>query len=263
MFPKNLKNRFLAACAGFFLFVSGFSLSAQEAYEFVDRDIHEILYALSLYTGISISADDTVSGKANFRGTGADFDESFDAFLLQSRLYVEKTENRWTVSRIRFQKNNDFYSLDAFDATPMQLFEKTAIQTGFCVTYDSLPTVKVSLHTGFCKVEEILKRITDLCMGFSIEKDGEKSFHIARNGGSQNQNGNAGRVLRKLTVFGRSMCRMFRFLLRRRNFLSRTKSSFASRFQPSRKSAEPASRRILLTKHFRFCACRRARNSRF
>ncbi|WP_294429791.1 type II secretion system protein GspD [uncultured Treponema sp.] len=169
-------------------------LHCEEAYEFVDKDIHEILYALSLYTGISISADDTVSGKADFRCTGENFSESFDAFLLQSRLYVERGENRWTVSRILIQRNNDLYSLDAFDVSPMQLFEKCAISTGLCVTYDSLPSVKVSLHTGFCSTEELLKRITGLCMGFSLEKEGEGAFHVARNSSSVNPGGNAGKV---------------------------------------------------------------------
>ncbi len=184
----KLKNVCLVLAAGLFLFAAKSRAVSQEAFEFVGRDIQEILYALSLYSGISISCDDTVSGKADFRGMGASFDENFDAFLLQNRLYVEKSDNRWTVSRIRFQKNNNLYSLDAFDVTPMQLFEKTAIETGVCVTYDSLPAVKVSLHAPFCKAEELLKRISGLCMGFSLEKDGEKSFHIAR-AASQSQNG--------------------------------------------------------------------------
>ena len=115
------------------------------------------------------------------------------AFLLQSRLYVEKSEKSWTVSRVRFQRNNDLFSLDAFDVTPMQLFEKCAISTGLCVTYDSLPVVKVSLHTGFCSAEEILRRITSLCMGFTLEKEGE-IFHVGRNSGNQNAN-NGGKAL--------------------------------------------------------------------
>lgn len=191
MFCKKLK---------FWVFTAALSLAlplnsafAGEAYEFVNRDIHEILYALSLYTGISISADDTVSGKADFRCTGDNFDEGFDSFLTQARLYAEKSEKKWLVSRIRFQKNNDLYSLDAFDVTPMQLFEKTAIETGLCVTYDSLPNVKVSLHTGFCRQEEILKRITGLCMGFTLEREQENSFHVARNG--QNQSQQSGKAL--------------------------------------------------------------------
>ena len=176
------------------VFLCGAGVWGEEAYEFVDKDIHEILYALSLYTGIAISADDTVSGKADFRCTGENFSESFDAFLLQTRLYVERGENRWTVSRIHIQKNNDLYSLDAFDVTPMQLFEKAAISTGLCVTYDSLPMVKVSLHTGFCDAGELLKRICGLCMGFSLEKENENAFHVARISSSSAQGANAGKV---------------------------------------------------------------------
>ena len=127
MILKNLSRRILATVFGFLLCVSWLPVFASESYEFADRDIHEILYALSLYTGLSISADDTVSGKADFRFTGENFDDSFGAFLLQARLYVEKGENRWTVSRVKVQKNNTLFSLDAFDVTPMQLFEKIAI----------------------------------------------------------------------------------------------------------------------------------------
>ncbi|MBQ4379324.1 MAG: type II and III secretion system protein [Treponema sp.] len=190
---KKFRKVFFLLFAAEILSLGAPPLFAGEAYEFVDRDIHEILYALSLYTGISISADDTVSGRADFRAAGKNFDENFDSFLQKSRLYVEKSENRWTVSKVRFQRNNNLYSLDAFDVLPVQLFEKTAIETGFCVTYDSLPAVKVSLHTGFCKVEELFKRITELCMGFSVEKDGDKSFHITR-ANAQNQNGLSGKA---------------------------------------------------------------------
>lgn len=195
MILKKLRHRILLVFLAVFLCGTVKEIYADEAYEFIDRDIHEILYALSLYTGFSISADDTVSGKADFRCTGENFDDSFEAFLLQSRLYVEKSGNRWTVSRVRIQKNNDLYSLDAFDVSPVQLFEKIAIATGFCVTYDSLPGVKVSLHTGFCKSEEILKRITGLCMGFSIEKEQEKSFHVTRNTSAQAQGAGSGKAL--------------------------------------------------------------------
>ncbi|MBR4323498.1 type II secretion system protein GspD [Treponema sp.] len=189
---KKVKVTFLALMlCSFFSWSQAF---AQEAYEFVNRDIHEILYALSLYTGISISADDTVSGKADFRCSGENFEEGFDAFLLQARLYVEKAENRWTVSRIHIQKNNGLYSLNAFDVTPLQLFEKVAIATGLCVTYDSLPTMKVSLHTDFCLAEELLRRITGLCMGFSLEKELEKAFHVSRVNSSQNHAAFSGKI---------------------------------------------------------------------
>ncbi len=72
------------------------------------------------------------------------------------------------------------YSLDAFDVSPVLLFERTAIQTGICVTYDSLPAINVSLHTGFCEPEEILKRINGLCPGFELKKQSSGFFHVAR-----------------------------------------------------------------------------------
>ncbi|MBQ9281651.1 MAG: type II and III secretion system protein [Treponema sp.] len=195
MSVKKKKWLELLMCFMLYAAIPSLGIHAVEAYEFVNRDIHEILYALSLYTGLSISADDTVSGTADFRCTGSDFSDSFDAFLLQSRLYVEKTENRWTVSRVRIQRNNELYALDAFDVTPMQLFEKFTIAAGVCVTYESLPAVKVSLHTGFCSLEEILRRIADLCMGFSLEKTNDNTFHVARETLSSKQNPLSGKVL--------------------------------------------------------------------
>ena len=80
-----LKQKILSLFLGILLLLGKSLAFADEAYEFVNRDIHEILYALSLYTGLSISADDTVSGKADFRCTGENFDESFEAFMLKSQ----------------------------------------------------------------------------------------------------------------------------------------------------------------------------------
>lgn len=163
-----------------------------ESFEFVDKDIGEILYSVSLFKGIAISPDDTVSGKTDFRCAGDDFDSTFDAFLNSSRLYVEKGDGRWTVSKIRILKNDEgLYSLDGFDVTPFQLFEKMAVKSGMCVTYDSLPQIKVSIHTGFCSCEEIFRRIGGLCSGFEVKKAGEDCFHVARTS-SLRQDGNSG-----------------------------------------------------------------------
>ena len=152
-----------------------------ESFEFVDRDIGEILYSISLFKGIPISHDDTVSGKTDFRSTGDDFDDTFDAFLKSARLYVEKSEYRWTVSRIKIvQGENGLYSLDGYDVTPFQLFEKMAVKSGLCVTYESLPSVKVSIHTGMCDCEEIFRRIAGLCAGFELKKENPTRYHVAR-----------------------------------------------------------------------------------
>ena len=52
------------------------------SWDFSDCLIRDILYVVSLDTGISIVSDDTVSGKADFRFTGKDFETAFDSFLM-------------------------------------------------------------------------------------------------------------------------------------------------------------------------------------
>ena len=187
---KNLMKILLAAA--FSLLIPA-KISA-ENYEFVSQEINEILYALSLARNFPISGDDTVFGKADFRWSGDDFDLAFDSFLLKNRLFVKKSEKFWTVSKIKMENfsEQNLYSLDAFDVFPARLFEKAALETGLCVTYDSLPQVKVSLHTGFCSAEYILLRIAGLCTGFELEKRSAKVFHVARSGLKENER-NAGK----------------------------------------------------------------------
>ena len=171
-------KKFYFALAGFLFSVS---CVFSESFDFVNKEINEILYSVSLFKGISIVPDDTVSGKIDFRCVGTNFDDVFDSFLKSGRLYVEKDENRWIVSKIKIAKNDEgLFSLDGCDVSPVQLFEKVAVKTGLCVTYENLPNVKVSLHTGFCDGEEILRRIAGLCPGFEVEKRASGFFHVAK-----------------------------------------------------------------------------------
>lgn len=177
----------LAFLANFFaVFLSA------ESFEFVGQEINEILFALSLSRNFPISSDDTVSGKADFRWAGDDFDAAFDSFLLKNRLFVKKSQEKWTVSKIKIEQKSDeggyFFSLDCFDAAPARIFEKAAEKTGICITYDSLPQIKVSLHTGFCSAEEIFQRVTGFCTGFELEKQKNDVFHVFRSGIRENQN---------------------------------------------------------------------------
>lgn len=172
---NKLKKLFMTTLLFF-----AFFLSFSESFEFVNKDFDEILYAISMYKNLPVSADDTVSGKGNFRLSGDNFDESFDSFLVANRLYVEKTSSRWIVSKVRFQKNEDFYSLDACDVTPTRLFEYVAQKTGICITYQNLPQLKISIHTGFCSVEEIIKRIAGLCFGFEAKKTESGFYNVSR-----------------------------------------------------------------------------------
>jgi hypothetical protein len=116
------------------------------SFDFVDQQIREILYAFSSYAGISIIGDDTVTGTASFQYNGASFEQAFDSFLLTSRLFVEKTNEVWIVSKIKITTNNDVIVLDSLDATASQLTDKLSRKTNATILRDILPETRLSIH---------------------------------------------------------------------------------------------------------------------
>ena len=118
-----------------------------DGFEFLNRDINEILYTVSLYRGIAIVSDDTVSGKADFRFAGDDFESAFDSFLNANRLYVQKGSKQWLVSRVMFSDlGGGIIQLDASDIRPALLVEKINRHFMVEISFDSLPEMKMSLH---------------------------------------------------------------------------------------------------------------------
>ncbi|MCR4580371.1 MAG: type II and III secretion system protein [Treponema sp.] len=115
-------------------------------WDFSDCEIKDILYAVSLDTGISIVPDDTVSGRGDLKFTGSDFNSAFDAFLLGNRLFVRREEKMWVVSKFKAWEENGLFNLDACDLLPAQIVEKLSVVCDFAITYDSLPAQKLSVH---------------------------------------------------------------------------------------------------------------------
>jgi general secretion pathway protein D len=119
------------------------------AYEFVNQNVRDILFALSTYARQPIVADDTVSGTASFQFAGGDFGVAFDSFLSANRLYVSRGDDVWTVSKIRLSVDGTgLVTVDALDASLSQLVERIAMRTGTTVVQDILPALKLSLHVA-------------------------------------------------------------------------------------------------------------------
>ena len=116
------------------------------SFDFVDQPIREILFALSTYAQVSIIGDDTVTGNSNFQFNGTSFERAFDSFLLTSRLFVEKTDEVWVVSRVKIDVSGEGLVLDSFDATPSQLVDKLTRQTNATILQDILPATPLTLH---------------------------------------------------------------------------------------------------------------------
>ncbi|MCR5318770.1 MAG: type II and III secretion system protein [Treponema sp.] len=120
-----------------------------DGFEFLNKEIGEILYTVSMYRGIAIVADDTVSGKMTFRFAGTSFENAFDSFLKANRLYVNKTEDLWTVSRVSIREEDGTIFADAMDCKPSLVAEKLAAFFGATVTYEQLSESPVSLHANY------------------------------------------------------------------------------------------------------------------
>ncbi len=153
---------------------------AAYSWDFSDCEIKDILFAVSVDTGISIVPDDTVSGRGDLKFAGGDFDLAFEAFLKTNRLFVKRDGGVWTVSRCHLSVENGCYSLEAYDLTPVQIVEKLSEVMDKVVTYESLPSQRISVC--FRGVDEAL--LMD-CLAkrfglYALEQD-ETGYHFVKN----------------------------------------------------------------------------------
>ncbi len=162
-------------------FADGKNTAAGSVYswDFSDCSIRDILYVVSLDTGISIVCDDTVSGKADFRFTGKDFETAFDSFLKGARLYVSKEDDLWTVSRFRLIEQNGLFSLDACDLSMEQIVEKLSLSLGHALTYEVLPAGTMNVHFKGLNEFELLESLCLRLNGYLLEKK-DSGFHFAK-----------------------------------------------------------------------------------
>ena len=149
------------------------------SWDFSDCLIRDILYVVSLDTGISIVSDDTVSGKADFRFTGKDFETAFDSFLKAARLYVLKEDEVWTVSRFKIEELNGLYNLDVCDLSAEQIVEKLSLFLGTVLTYEVLPAGTMNMHfrglDEFGLVQSVCLRLN----GYTLERT-DAGYHFAK-----------------------------------------------------------------------------------
>lgn len=150
-------------------------------FEFIDQKYGDILYALSSWSGFSIAADDTVTGKASFQYAGTGFDRAFDAFLLANRLYAEKDGTTWTVSKISVRAAEGNLALDASDSTLAQIFDRVSRKTGKAILFDILPANAVTLHLQAASAEELVQLAMKPFGAYAIEPDATNIFIRKKN----------------------------------------------------------------------------------
>jgi type II secretory pathway component GspD/PulD (secretin) len=140
------------------------------SFDFVEQQIREVLYAFSTYARISIIGDDTVTGTVNFQYNGTNFVQAFDSFLMANRLFAEKTQEVWVVSRVNIAV--DYYgriTVDSYDATPAQILDKLTRKTNATILQDLLPTTRLSLHLEASNPREVVEMIMRPFPDYAVE----------------------------------------------------------------------------------------------
>lgn len=176
---KRLVGVFFLCVMGLFrnncLFANGNFFS----WDFSMCELEEIIYAVSLDTGLSIVADDTVKGKASFKFAGHDFEKAFESFLESERLYAEKKDGIWFVSRFRFIQEDGVYMLDAYDLFPWQIIEKLSQRMETSITFDTLPSNSINIHLKGNSEIEILRKIEKFFYGIELIEE-NNSVHFRK-----------------------------------------------------------------------------------
>lgn len=145
---KRIKVKLTAVLLFLIITTAHVFSQAGAGFEFVQQDINEIIYALSIFNEKPIVCDDTVTGRASFRFAGSDLSVALDNFLSSNRLYLNKGDEAWTVSKIRIepQEQDGYMNVDAYDIQPGRLFEKISEVTGRPIIHETLPNLNISIH---------------------------------------------------------------------------------------------------------------------
>ncbi len=150
------------------------------SWDFSDCEIKDILFAVSVDTGISIVPDDTVSGKGDLKFAGGNFDLAFEAFLKTNRLFVKREGSVWTVSRCNVSVENGLYFLEAYDLLPVQIVEKLSGVMKKVVTFESLPAQKISVCFRGVGEAALMECLAKRFGGINFEQDAT-GYHFVKN----------------------------------------------------------------------------------
>lgn len=179
-FLEKMKRGLMVVGVGLVLCHFAVAQGAVFSWDFEDCEIKDILFAVSVDTGISIVPDDTVSGKGDLKFAGGDFDLAFEAFLRTNRLFVRRDGGVWTVSRICVVVEDGAYSVEAYDLLPVQIVEKLSKVMNRVVTFETLPSQRISVcFKGLS--EAVLMDCLAKRFGVYVVEEDESGYHFVKN----------------------------------------------------------------------------------
>jgi len=214
------KGSVCAALILAFLTVSAVNASAQviPEMEFNNVEITDIFLALSNAANISIIPDDTIKGTATYFFVEMEFEKALEVFLSTYKMYYEKRDNVYYVSRIRveYDTKKNTISLDAEDVDIRNLVDAAAKAMNKTIQYDQLPRSNLTIHAQELEPQKFLTMLLVRFPNYELEAKNEYFFirKLQSEGGSGGISGRGRGLTYKDSLFSLNVDKIrFRDLL--------------------------------------------------
>ncbi len=126
--------------------------------DFKNQPIADILLVLAEASGISIVADETISGNASFYFSETDIRTALRSFLGAQRIYMREEEGIIYVSRIDVSVSSDGrVSVHAEDVDPSLILKALSRKAGRTILNDALPKTTMTVHINEIALEEAVR----------------------------------------------------------------------------------------------------------
>ncbi|MGI5093480.1 hypothetical protein, partial [Treponema socranskii] len=136
--------------------------------DFRNQKIADIILSVADMCGESVSIDDTVSGSATFHFEDTDFDTALKRFAESCRIFVEKRDGIYYLTKVRIEKRTNGYYVDGEDVPVIPFLMRLSRDAHVTIMYESLPNVTVTVRTEEATVEELMELVMLRLSGYTL-----------------------------------------------------------------------------------------------
>ncbi|MFP4384061.1 MAG: hypothetical protein ACLFST_00610 [Spirochaetia bacterium] len=142
------------------------------ALEFIDQKVSDILLTLAGGADLSVTWDQTVTGRTSFRFSRMNYTEALYAFLETIDLYRTEKNGVLHVSRIKITLREDgLIDADSRGADPGLFITRLSRELKQTIPCDSLPSLGLDIHEEGCTLRELLTAVAASVSGFTVKDE--------------------------------------------------------------------------------------------
>ncbi|QQO10740.1 secretin N-terminal domain-containing protein [Breznakiella homolactica] len=147
--------------------------------DFRNQNITDILMVLADMGKQSIIVDETVMGTATFYFSDSEFEEALFRFTDACKLFCEKRNNAYYVSRMKIEYQGTSLNVAAEEVDIEMLVKNLSRSIGRTILYDALPRATITVHTQDSTPRDILEIIIKKYPEYSLVEE-NNAFYLKR-----------------------------------------------------------------------------------